>query len=228
MRDKVFADSFLRQVLRKLDKKPANLKMLVLVDFPRLSYSNSNFVNFISVGYDTLRDMDENAIFKYYWEQVSISEAKHNGGNYYDTRTAPLDINFGVGNRSNNVGIKIIYRTDYRNRRVDWREIEKLIIYASEHLEIIRSNQSRQIVRFDYNGYYVSLRSLDTAAIHDIIGRPVVSDSEKIEIKSVSNVVKKKTSDNNLGRRLKYCVAIVILLGSTTLFFALRTLHRYS
>ena len=54
------------------------------------------------------------------------------------------------------------------------------IVYASKNVELIKSSQKRDTVRYNTNGWYVSLLTLDTFAINKIIGRQDESKQKEI------------------------------------------------
>lgn len=180
----LIVDSILNQVLSKLNRKDTTLKILVLVNSERLSYPNSNLSNFISIGFDTLRQIDDEFISDYYFSKEGQIKKK------FPKLSEPLDINSTNSDTSKDVGIKIIYRLDYRQGEPNWSDIEKLIKYSEEHLEDVKRNQKRSDVRYDYNGWYVSLLTIDTVAINKIIGR----QSETPKKEPIQEVPKSKSN----------------------------------
>lgn len=158
-----YLDSFLARTLVALGRRDTTLKVLVLVNNGRLSFSGTAFSSFISVGYDTLRDIDDSYIFNYYWGRES-------GGSIpFDTKNSPIDINSSGNKTSNSIGIKIIYDRDYRQGDPDWNELSRLIIYAVNNVDTVRRFQTRDTVRYNTNGWYVSLLTLDTFTINNAL-----------------------------------------------------------
>ena len=159
------ADSFLNKVIAALNRKDTSLKFIVLIGHHQLSFPNPKFSNFFSIGYDTLRQIDGDFIFDYYWGK------ENNGTIPIDTRNNPIDINSTNSKTKSKIGIKIIYDNDYRMGEPDWQDLIKLVVYAANNLEQIKLLQSRDTVRYNANGWYVSLLTLDTFQINKIIGR---------------------------------------------------------
>jgi len=159
----MFADSILSQILNRLNRKDTSNKILVLVNTERLSYPNTNFSNFISIGFDTLRQIDESFINDYYFGKEGQIKRR------FPNLPEPLDINLTDSDTSKEVGIKIIYRLDYRIGKENWVDIEKLIKYSEENREDIRKTQKRSNVRYDYNGWSVSLLTIDSLTTKNIL-----------------------------------------------------------
>jgi hypothetical protein len=159
------ADSFLNKLIAALNRKDTSLKFLVFVGHHWLSFPNPKFSNFFSIGYDTLRQLDDNSIFNYYWDKEKNEPLP------IDTRNNPIDINSTNDRTITKSGIKIIYDIDYRMGEPVWQDLIKLIVYASNNLDQIKLLQKRDTVRYNSNGWYVSLLTLDTFQINKIIGR---------------------------------------------------------
>ena len=62
-----------------------------------------------------------------------------------------------------------MYAKDYRIGNPEWTEIMNAIDYASKSVETIKATQKRDTVRYNTNGWYVSLLTIDTFAIYKII-----------------------------------------------------------
>lgn len=197
----VFLDSFLKKVVLLLNRQDTNLKVLVLVDNGRLSFSGAAFSNFVSVGYDTLREIDDDYIFNYYW-------AKESGGSVpLDTRNNPLDINSTKKSATTDVGIKIIYDKDYRLGKPDWDEVSKLIVYAVNNVDKVKEGQRRDTVRYNTNGWYVSLVTLDTNDINRIWER-------KSSIQTAKAKMEKKSSSRYIIIAALFAIVFLTLLVS--------------
>lgn len=156
-----FIDSFVTQLAIKINRVDTSYDILVLVNVEHLYYGFSGSPDyFTSIGVDTLRELNSDFINKYYYSKyVSTEESKHR----------PLDINATNDKRaSKKVGIKIIYNIDYR-KKIDWTEVEKLIHFAVFDFRKIKSNQQVDTVK--HYSWYVTLLTLDTAEINQIMGR---------------------------------------------------------
>ena len=165
-------DSILKIIVDQLNRRDTTLKLLVLVNHRQLSFLGGNFANFFSIGLDTLREIDNDYIFDYYWDQESISMSKNGGLNAFRSREVPIDINSTNNKRaSKTIGIKIIYDIDYRLGKPDWSDLIKAVVYSVQSFDTIRNEQRRDTVRYNTNGWYVSLLTIDTFAINNIIGR---------------------------------------------------------
>ena len=175
---RLFIDSILNNILTELNRPDTTLQILVLVNSEKITYSVSHFTNFISIGFDTLRPIDDNFVFDYYWKKQGISMANNNGINNFESRLDPLDINSSYSKTLNQVGLKIIYNREYRLGGPIWSDIEKLISYASRNVEIIKQNQKRDTVHLTHNDWYLSLLSIDTLNINNILGNETVIKSE--------------------------------------------------
>ncbi|MCB0699570.1 MAG: hypothetical protein H6551_02630 [Chitinophagales bacterium] len=165
-----FVDSLVSHVVEILGRQDTTIKIHVTVNRAPLMFPNSENPNFFSIAYDTLRQIDDNYISEYYWEQEDISISQ-NGWNKYKSQNAPLDINATNNNSTNEIGIKIIYNGDYRLGEPLWQDIIKSISYAANNIDSIISKQVRDTVRLDHNGWYVSLVTIDTNTINRIIGK---------------------------------------------------------
>jgi hypothetical protein len=161
-------DSVLNKILSTLKGRDTSLKILVLINQKELSLNDAMSSNFISMGYDTLRPIDNSYILQYYSDQETISTKQNHGFNTFNTRQTPVDINATKGNSTNEIGIKIIYDKD----EPVWSEIINAIIYAAKNVESIKASQRRDTVFYSVNGWHVSLVTLDPARISKILGRP--------------------------------------------------------
>lgn len=159
------ADSFLNKVIAALNRKDTSLKLLVLIGHNLLSFPNSKTSDFFSIGYDTLREIDADFIFDYYWRK------ENNGTVPINSRNNPIDINSTKDKVKSTIGIKIIYDRDYRIEEPDWQNLFRMIVYAANNLDQVKLLQKRDTVRYYANGWYVSLLTLDTFQINQIIGR---------------------------------------------------------
>ncbi len=165
-------DSILKIVLTQLNRQDTTLKVFVLINHKQLSFPGGNYANFFSIGFDTLREIDNDFIFDYYWNQETISTGKNGGLNTFKSQEAPIDINSTKNKKaSKTIGVKIIYDIDYRIGKPVWTDIVNAIVYASKNAVLIKSTQKRDTVRYNTNGWYVSLLTIDTFAINKIIGR---------------------------------------------------------
>ena len=173
-------DSILNKIIILINRQDTSLKIWVLISQGQLSFPDGNYSNFFSINYDTLREIDDDYLFNYYQNQTILSEEANNGVNRYESRFVPIDVNSTNRKSKSNVGIKIIYDKDYRIGKPNWSDIINAIVYASKNVEFIRSSQRRDTVRYNTNGWYVSLLTLDTFAINKIIGRQ--NESKKKEI----------------------------------------------
>ena len=161
-------DSFVNQLNLKIKRIDTSYKILVLINIEQLYYDFSGTPDyFTSVGVDTLREMNSNFINSYCYEKYSITD---------QSKPNPLDIN-ATDNKSasNEIGIKIIYNIDYR-KKINWTEIEKLINFSALNFNKIKITQEIDTVR--HYSWYVSLPTLDTTNINEIIGR---NQSEKLK-----------------------------------------------
>ena len=165
-------DSILKIIIAQLNRQDTSLKVFALVNHRQLSFPSGNFANFFSVGFDTLREIDDDYIFDYYWNQESISTGKNGGLNTFRSQEVPIDINSTSNKKATKtVGVKIIYDIDYRLGKPVWDDLIKTIVYATKNSGIIKREQRRDTVRYNTNGWYVSLLTIDTFAINKIIGR---------------------------------------------------------
>jgi hypothetical protein len=110
--------------------------------------------------------------------------------NKFESRLVPIDINSTKKKSKSNIGIKIIYDRDYRIGKPVWLDIINAIVYASKNAEVIKSTQRRDTVRYNTNGWYVSLLTIDTFAINKIIGR----QSETPKKQTVQELPKSKSN----------------------------------
>ena len=165
---KLFVDSVLSRIVKKLNRQDTTLQILVIVNDSYLTYYKSPHQYFISLGYDTLREIDTRFIYEYY------NPTDVGSGHKFQNRYEPLDINATFLDTANTLGIKIIYTldytSDYKFGEPDWNLVEKLISYSVNNLEAIKNNQTRNNVLYGFKRYwYVSLMSLDTLSIQSII-----------------------------------------------------------
>jgi hypothetical protein len=165
-------DSILNVIVSHLKRQDTSLKVLVLLNHRQLSFPDGNFSNFFSIGFDTLREIDDDYIFEYYSNQESISMGKNNGLNTFRSQQVPIDIN-STNNKSaiKTLGIKIIYDIDYRLGKPIWNDLVKAVVYATNNSNIVKNEQRQDTIRYNTNGWYVSLTTIDTFAINKIIGR---------------------------------------------------------
>lgn len=184
-------DSILTKILFLLNRQDSSLKIYVSIGQYWLSFPDATFSNFFSIGYDTLREIDNDYIFDYYWSQGTIASDKNGGLNTFQSKEAPIDINSTKNRKANkDIGIKIIYDIDYRLGKPNWDELIKAIVYCSQNPDAIKNQQRRDTVRYNTNGWYVSLLTIDTSAIYKIIGR-------HSESKRAVSVIERPKKKNN-------------------------------
>ncbi len=184
-------DSILKIIVDKLNRRDTTLKLFVLVNHRQLSFPGGNFANFFSIGVDTLREIDNAYIFDHYWNQESISTSKNGGLNTFRSQKVPLDINSTNNKKaSKTIGVKIIYDIDYRLGKPNWSDLIKAVVYSVQSFDVIKNEQRRDTVRYNTNGWYVSLLTIDTFAINKIIGR-------QSETQKKATVQESKKSKNN-------------------------------
>lgn len=178
-KNQTLLDSIVNKMAFPLKRQDTSLKIIVFVSHGHLSFPNAEFANFFSIGYDTLRPIDDDYIFNHYWNQESISTSKNGGLNTFESKRAPLDINASITRSTNEIGIKIIYDKDYRLGEPDWMDIAKAIAYAANNADIVKLEQTRDTVRYNTNGWYVSLVTIDTFEINAILGKEPVKNKQK-------------------------------------------------
>lgn len=156
-----FIDSFVNQLALKIKRVDTSYHILAFINFEVLYYDFSGSPDyFTSLGVDTLREMNSNFINDYcYGRYGSTDQSKPN----------PLDINATDDKKaSKEIGLKIIYNIDDR-KKIDWTEVEKLIRFAALDFNKIKNTQQVDTVR--HYSWYVTLPTLDTTIINQIMGR---------------------------------------------------------
>lgn len=186
-KNQILLDSFVNKVVAQLNHRDTSLKILVFLSLGQLSFPNAQFSNFFSIAYDTLREIDDDYIFNYYWNEQTISSNQNGGSNMFESRKVPLDINSTNNKATNDVGIKIIYDLDYRLGETNWVDIIKLILYAANNVDVVKAFQLRDTVRYNTNGWYLSLVTLDSARIDKILGKEIVDKPTQKEPASRAN-----------------------------------------
>lgn len=156
-----FIDSFVNQLTLKINRVDTSYHILALVNFEVLYYGFSGSPDyFTSLGVDTLREMNSNFINDYCYGRYGSTD---------QSRPNPLDINATDDKKaSKEIGVKIIYNIDYR-KKIDWAEVEKLIRFATLDFNKIKTTQQVDTVR--HYSWYVTLPTLDTTIINQIMGR---------------------------------------------------------
>lgn len=184
-------DSILNKVISVINRQDTSLQIWVLIGQGRLSFPDATFSNFFSIGYDTLREIDNDYIFDYYWNQETIASEKNGGLNTFRSRDVPIDINSTNNKKAvKTVGIKIIYDLDYRLGKPIWADLIKAIVYSAQNPNVVKNQQRPDTVRYNTNGWYVSLLTLDTFAINKIIG----SQSENLKVETVQQLPKSQSN----------------------------------
>jgi hypothetical protein len=171
-------DKVLNKVLTILNRRDTSLKILVLINKGQLSFSSAISSNFISIGYDTLRGIDEGYILQYYSAEETISTKQNHGFSTFDSRKSPVDINVTSNSSSKDIGIKIIYDKD----EPVWSEIINAIVYAAKNVDQIKALQRRDTVFYKMNGWHVSLVTLNPVYIYKLLGR-----SEGVAVGNTNN-----------------------------------------
>jgi len=160
---KKFVDSILRQIVSELNRKDTTQKIEVYVNSQSLFYRETSNSNFIAISYDLLGRMNDEAIFKYYWDKQMKYSIEFN------TRLTPVDINFSKDTTKQEFGTKIIFNTDYRLGEPNWNDLRKLIIYSINNITEIKTTQIRDTIGHCCNGYFVSLLTIDSTQIKNIL-----------------------------------------------------------
>jgi hypothetical protein len=164
-------------VVLLLGRQDTGLKILVFVNYGQLSFPNGEFANFFSIAYDTLRQIDDDGIFTYYSNHT------------FESKRAPLDVNSTSIKESGELGIKIFYDKDYRLGSPNWSDIVKAIVYGAKNAGRIKKEQLRDTVRYNTNGWYVSLLTLDTLDINKILANePQESATQKKTAAATNNL----------------------------------------
>lgn len=201
-----FIDSFVNQLALKIDRVDTSYKILALVNLEYLYYGFSATPDyFTSIGVDTLREMNSDFINSYCYGKYSSTD---------QSRPNPLDINAtDEKSASKEVGVKIIYNIDYR-KKINWSEIEKLISFSALNFNKIKTIQERDTVR--HYSWYVSLPTLDTTTINQIMGR----------FQSQQN----KHSDNKAAKvnEIPYKLITISLIGLLTLVAVYKLIKQQS
>lgn len=202
-------DSMLKVIVNKLNRQDTTLKLLLIVNHRKLRFPGANFSNFFSIGFDTLREIDNDYIFDYYRNMESNSMSKNGGQNTFRSQNVALDINQTNDKMaSKTVGIKIIYDTDYNLEKLNWNHIVKAVCYSVKRSDNIKNEQRRDTVRYFTNGWYVSLLTIDTFAINKIIG----SQNEPSKDTTVKELSKFKGNYWLFGGLLALITAIGIII----------------
>jgi hypothetical protein len=172
-------ERFVNETETALNRVDTTLKILVFIDHRVIRHPNSFIKGFVSLGYDTLRTVDEDYIFQYYDSKRSSIF------NPFDSQMHPLDINASADRTVKELGIKIFYDHPIFDNEPDWKKIQKLIVFAARNLEKVKNIQTRDTVLYRYNSWCVALPTLDTMHINRILEkkRPVVRDWTKREEK---------------------------------------------
>lgn len=187
MLDSRFIDSFLNKIVKKLGRSAKSRNILIVINEHSLSFPKNELNNFISVGFDTLRMIDDNFIFDYYRSKEDSAIGPDGGLNTYKSETNPLDINATNKKSTNKLGIKIIYDSDYGMTKLKWQEVEKLVLYASANEEYIKKTQTKQVIRYNTNGWYVTIKNIDTRTIEALLHRRLIK--KKPEPSFVSTLI---------------------------------------
>ncbi|MFT3912088.1 MAG: hypothetical protein QM737_21865 [Ferruginibacter sp.] len=177
-------DSILNLIVEQIKGLDTNSKVLVLVDFMRLSFSNEPSPWFASIAFDTLREIDNNFIFDYYWNK------EQHGCIPCDTRHNPISINStNKTDPEKTIGLKIIYDNYDHSGFPIWADLVKMVVYSVKYPGIIKREQNDDTVRFNTNGWYVSLLTIDTIFINKILGKQEIQETEKLaSTKEVSSL----------------------------------------
>lgn len=186
-KNQTLIDSIVNKVVSLLNRRDTSLRILIFISQGQLSFPNAQFSNFFSIGYDTLREIDDDFIFNYYWNEETMSTKQNGGLNTFESQKVPLDINSTNNKTANDIGIKIIYGRDYRLGEPTWADIIKSIVYAANNVELIKNFQTRDTVRYNTNGWYVSLVTLDTTRINEIIGKETVRKATETKASAKNN-----------------------------------------
>jgi hypothetical protein len=174
-----FIDSFVNQLVLKINRVDTSYHILVLVNFEVLYYGFSGSPDyFTSLGVDTLREMNSNFINDYCYGRYGSTD---------QSRPNPLNINATDDKRaSKEIGVKIIYNIDYR-KKINWTEVEKLINFSTLDFKRIKTTQQIDTVR--HYSWYVTLPTLDTTTINQIMGRFQNQPIKPLDTKTTKNQI---------------------------------------
>lgn len=173
-----FIDSFVTQLALKIKRIDTSYHILVLINFEHLYYGFSGITDyFTSIGVDTLREMNSNFINDYCYDRYGSSD---------QSKPSPLNINAtDYKNASKEIGVKIIYNIDYR-KKINWTEVEKLISYSALDFKKIKTTQHIDTVI--HYSWYVTLPTLDTTTINQIMGRFQSQPTKAIDTKVANEI----------------------------------------
>ena len=175
---KSFIDSLLRQIVNEINRKDTQAKVEIYVNSQSLFYREEiSNTNYIAISYDWLGRMNDEAIFSYYWDKQMKYSTQ------FDTRLTPLDINYSKDSTKKEFGLKIIFNTDYKLGEPNWSDLKKLITFSIDNISEIRHTQIRDTVGHCCNYYFVSLLTIDSIKIKNIL----FPKPTKREIKSEYN-----------------------------------------
>jgi hypothetical protein len=178
-KNQIFLDRIVNKTVSHINRQDTCLEILVLVNLGQLSFSKADYANFFSIAYDTLRLIDDEFVFNYYWKK-DMGELDSD-----EIRKTPLDINSTKIKVNDELGIKIIYDRDFRLGKPQWTKLIKAIDYASKNVEFIKGEQKTHSVRYNTNGWYVSLPMLDSAKSNVIIDKEsLFSRKEGVKLKN--------------------------------------------
>ncbi len=208
-----FLETFLSKLVQELGHHGRNIKILLIVNGHSLSFPENQLPTFISIGFDTLRMIDDDFIFKYYTKKEDSAMGPTGGLNTFESKNNPLDINATHHKTTNQLGIKIFYNSGYGMNKTKWDELEKLTLYAAKNFTLIKTNQTKQIIRYNTNGWFVSINSINTKIIETLLNR---------------ELIKKKPEPSFLTKILRTLKAQIIATIFVGLFYIVTQLHLFS
>jgi hypothetical protein len=181
-------DSFLIHLGKELKKTNRKFKILILVDWKTRNWNGA-------IGFDTVR-FDYHFMVDYYYpprpkgdttevvlEQVSEKEVINTI--YEPIRIAPPSWNGSYDKSEKDLGLKILYKSPISDSNVFFDRIFSLAQYGIDHVEEIKNEQKR--MEMEYDGYLLSVLTIDTSEIKRIPLRSSGFDPNNVEVELNDN-----------------------------------------
>jgi hypothetical protein len=180
--DSILLDRFFDLLKEKLNRKNYHGHILLLIDCVPIQYKETdykgNHEDFTGIGlisYDVLRfwDFDFLSIYHKYRKGIPLTYENEvynepPSEKYKIDLPEPININSSFDETNSQAGLKIMYNSPMWFSLNDFDKIYTYAQYALDNINKVMANTSSIIMKYEYDSFDVSIKTLDTNLIKSL------------------------------------------------------------